>query len=359
MQVRVKSPANLTSRELALWQSFRSSQHGTDSPFLDPAYTTAIHRFRPNVEIAVLGTENAPVGFFPFERQRRKAAHPPGGMLCDLQGIVSQAPWNGCMRELLAKCDLTTWHFSQLLTFPQTTSHVGILHESSPYVALAGGYQQWSNELRSRGSACVKRAGQKMRRLVRDHGPVRFEWDSHAPRILQQLCQWKTQQRMQTRSYDVLQHHWVCGFLESLLEFRTESFGTLLSGLYAGQRLIAAQLSLRSNQTAHYWMAAYDPAFASYSPGHLLFLNLLEQCSQQNVTRVDLGIGLAPYKTRLMTGTWNCYRGTMDTRPVPDWCWKATTLLGRIGRLPLMSRLLSQPRTLWRHYQAQRSMQRS
>lgn len=54
-------------------------------------------------------------------------------------------------------------------------------------------------------------------------------------------------------------------------------------------KLAAAEFGLRSGATVHGWVAGYDPAFASCSPGLILQERLLECAAASGVTRAVLG----------------------------------------------------------------------
>lgn len=83
----------------------------------------------------------------------------------------------------------------------------------------------------------------------------------------------------------------------------TPAFAGILSTLHAGDRLIAAELGLRSRRVWHGWIPAYAHDLATYSPGHVLFLHMLRTSGSLGVTQIDLGKGMYLYKRRLMTDT--------------------------------------------------------
>src|SRR5262249_51974833 len=93
-------------------------------------------------------------------------------------------------------------------------------------------------------------------------------------------------------------------------------FSGALSLLYAADRPIAAHLGLRSRSVWHYWLPAYDPDFAQYTPGLILLLRMAEAASAMGVERLDLGNGDALYKRRLGSASTRLAAGSVDaTRP--------------------------------------------
>jgi CelD/BcsL family acetyltransferase involved in cellulose biosynthesis len=75
-----------------------------------------------------------------------------------------------------------------------------------------------------------------------------------------------------------------------------EVFGGVMATLRYGDKLAAAEFGLRSGGVLHGWMAGYDPAFASCSPGLVLEERLLERAAAAGVTEAVLGTGEAHYK---------------------------------------------------------------
>ena len=58
-------------------------------------------------------------------------------------------------------------------------------------------------------------------------------------------------------------------------------------------------MGMRSKTVLHGWFAAYDPAFAKYSPGILLLLDMAKRASSPGISIIDMGKGSEPYKQRL------------------------------------------------------------
>jgi CelD/BcsL family acetyltransferase involved in cellulose biosynthesis len=88
------------------------------------------------------------------------------------------------------------------------------------------------------------------------------------------------------------------------------------SSLRAGNQLLATHVGFADGGRFYYSMPAYEPGFARYSPGRLLFEHLLEETFQHGFSQLDLLIGREPYK----------------------WIYAThARLIGPIGRPPLLS----------------------
>jgi CelD/BcsL family acetyltransferase involved in cellulose biosynthesis len=88
----------------------------------------------------------------------------------------------------------------------------------------------------------------------------------------------------------------------------------MLSALYFGEQLGALHLGLRSQGVLHYWLPAYDPLLARYSPGTILLLALARNAPALGLHTIDLGKGDEPYKARLMSGSTPLAEGFVDLR---------------------------------------------
>ena len=75
-----------------------------------------------------------------------------------------------------------------------------------------------------------------------------------------------------------------------------------VSVLWAREQPAGISFSIRSQQTAHVWFIGYDQAFARYSPGLILLLQLAESFANDGVHTIHLGRGQERFKTSLASG---------------------------------------------------------
>jgi CelD/BcsL family acetyltransferase involved in cellulose biosynthesis len=88
-----------------------------------------------------------------------------------------------------------------------------------------------------------------------------------------------------------------------------------MSALYIRGALAAVLLSMRSYSVVHAWFSAYDPRFASASPGMELWLGVARTFPDLGVRRVDLGKGPERFKRQLMSGAFEVAEGSVESRP--------------------------------------------
>lgn len=75
----------------------------------------------------------------------------------------------------------------------------------------------------------------------------------------------------------------------------------ILSVLYAADRPVAAHFGLRSRTVLSCWLPSYDRTVATFSPGRILCLRMIEAAAASGVRLVDFGRGEAAYKNSFKT----------------------------------------------------------
>jgi CelD/BcsL family acetyltransferase involved in cellulose biosynthesis len=139
------------------------------------------------------------------------------------------------------------------------------------------------------------------------------------------LMRWKSGQYAELGTEDRFAVAWVVDLVERLYEVETPGFAGALSGLYAGDELVAAHFGMRAGRTWHYWFPAYEQRLGSYSPGLILLMEMARAGCSLGVDRIDLGPGDEPYKRHLMNGAIEVALGRADVlSPV--------SVLSRLGR---------------------------
>ena len=98
---------------------------------------------------------------------------------------------------------------------------------------------------------------------------------------------------------------------------RRADFAGMLSALYAGEKVVALHMGMRSRCTWHYWFPCYDRDFARYSPGHVLLLEMTRSAEALGIASIDLGPGVGTYKERFSTASKTVAGGVIEvSRPV-------------------------------------------
>ncbi|QDY77086.1 GNAT family N-acetyltransferase [Streptomyces qinzhouensis] len=314
VRVQLRTPAELGERELNGWRALRRDMVAAGapaSPFMEPEFTLAVGRVRPEVRVAVLWRDGEAVGFLPFERAAFGRGRAVGLGVSDCQGAVL-APGLGLItRELLAACGLSVFEFDNLEDGQELFVPAAAESFRSPVIDVSRGYAAYEDLLRIRAPKLLKTTLAKERRLARQAGEIRFVFDERDPAALATLMEWKSAQYRRTGRGDRFAKEWIAELVRRLHGSGEAGCAGVLSVLYAGGRPVAAHFGLRSRTLLACWFPSYDPAFAKYSPGLVLHLRMAEGAAAAGIGTLDLGRGDAEYKESLHTGEFRVHEGAV------------------------------------------------
>jgi CelD/BcsL family acetyltransferase involved in cellulose biosynthesis len=301
MNVSIVRPHDLGAPELATWRTMQRSSPELTNAFLSPAFTLAAGRIRPGARVAVLEEGRDVVGFFPFEQGRFRVGKPIAAGVSDSQGVI-HAPgleWNA--QDLLRGCRLDVLEFDHLIASQMTRAGKHITRRSAPIIDVSRGYEWYVTERQRASKKIFKSTLYKQRKLERDVGELRFEFDNRDPQVLRVLMRWKSAQYRRTGRRDRFAIGWIGRLVWDLFETRSEGCAGTLSVLYSDERIVAAHFGLRSDFVLSCWFPAYDVSLARYSPGLSLHLRMAEAAATTGVRCLDLGKGGEEYKESLKT----------------------------------------------------------
>lgn len=316
MHVKLTNPARLLPEELAAWARFQEQSPEFDSPYFRPEFSEAVAAVRRDVEVAVLVEDEQPVGFLPFQRAGAHGARPVGGRLSDYQAVVGRPGLDFDAAELVRACGVTVFDFDHMLASQNPFKPYHRFVDRSPYLDLAQGFERYRKALRKSARVEMRKTFRLSRKLSREQGPVRCEMFSTDDAAFEALLRWKSAQYRATHVTDVFAYGWTTDLLREIRRRQSESFQGVLSVLYVGDRPVASHFGMRSGKVLHWWFPAYDREFASYSPGRILLALVAQQCEAHGIEKIDMGRGVAAYKSLVMSGCTEVAVGDVDLRPV-------------------------------------------
>ncbi len=293
MKISVISAADLDARTLAAWRGMQQANPALASPYFCPEFSQAVAAVRPALRIAVLESNQVIAGLFPFENSGGRG-QPAGAPLSDHHGIVCAPGARFDWSALLRATGLSYWTFDHLPR-DQAPPDAAVTHCLSPTLDLSRGFAPWKQG-RSDASGSMAKLDRAARKLTREVGPLRLETHGADRAVFDAVLQGKSMQCRRTGTHDFFADRWARELVERIWQTEGETFGGRLSALYAGDRLVAAHMGMRSATTWHWWFPYYDRAFATYSPGALLLLRVAQAAAEQGHTVLDLGKGDEPYK---------------------------------------------------------------
>jgi len=305
--------------DIARWADLQCADPRFASPFLRPEFAQWLGEVRDDIRVVIIREGDAAVGFFPFGKCGA-AAHPVGTPLSSCQAVVAEANcrWDGL--ELLRATGLHRLTFDFWIPGQEEIGSFCTVAAQCPYVDLSEGFDAYAAAKKEQGSKLFKDVRQKMKKLVRDHGPVRCELIRET-QAAERLIEWKSAQCRRTHVADLFRFDWPAQVLNAAVTRATDACGAMMWGLYSGERLIAVNVVLRSHQHADGWFIAFDSCYERYSPGMILFHEMLRNLPAQGIARLGLGKGVFGYKQRLMTGTTIVHEGIIDPRPAVRAVW--------------------------------------
>jgi CelD/BcsL family acetyltransferase involved in cellulose biosynthesis len=316
LQISIVRGERLTPAHVERWSSIQSADPCFDSPFFRPEYTQLVTSVRSDVEVAVLQRDGEDIGFFPYHRTAAHVACPIGLTKTDFQGVIAGPDAAFTAEQLIRGCRLSAWHFNHLIVTQEPFARFHQLVARSPYIDLAHGYDAYRNFKRQCRSSLIVQTERKTRVLERELGAIRVVYGTTDAAILATLIEWKQKYYRRIQSVNHLSAPWQRALLEAVWNCRCDRMSGVLSVLYAGDNMLAIDLSIRSGAVQHSWCSSYDRAFGRYSPGMILLLKLVKSAATNGIRRIDLGRGEEDYKTRFLTAASFVAEGSVDFRPI-------------------------------------------
>jgi CelD/BcsL family acetyltransferase involved in cellulose biosynthesis len=284
------------------WLALQAADPGLDSPFLSPMWSRTVERAQggddPGLRVVVV-REDAVAKAFLAVRAQAFTAMAPGAPMCDYQGLVAEVGFQIDARRLVHALEVGRLDFTHMLADQLAFARSMRGFDRSFVVHLPSGYEAFAGERKAAGVGILKDLDKKRRKVEREVGKAVFTADSRAVSEFDQLLAWKRAQLQATGQTDLFATPWTSRLLRDLFESRDPQFGATLFTLHIADRLAAAHLHLRGCKVIHAWMIAHDAELERYSPGLLLFQDILRWMDLSPFDRLDLGPGDYRFKREL------------------------------------------------------------
>ena len=308
MDIDVLRPRDLTAGQVDHWRALQSADPSVDSPFLSPLWAQSVERVQggedPGLRVAVLRSRQGDCGFMAV-RAGPFTAMAPGAPMCDYQGLVAEPGVTLDPRRLVRALGVGRFDFSHMLEDQTAFQRFMRGLDRSFLVTVPDGYEAYATERRAAGVGVLKDTDKKRRKVEREIGPSVFTADSRSQEDFDTLIRWKREQLHATGQTDIFAVDWTLNLLRDLFAQRDPEFGGVLYTLHLGGRLATAHLHLHGRSVIHAWMIAHDCELERYSPGLLLFQDILKWMDGTPYNTLDLGPGDYRFKRELA----NAHRG--------------------------------------------------
>ncbi len=304
MQIDVVRPWELTAFAVERWAALQAADPATDSPFLSPHWPRAVARAQDSethgrgLRVAVLGGLKDPKGFIAA-KVGAFTAMPAGAPMNDYQGLVAEPGLVVEPRQIAEAFGVGRFDFSHMLESQAAFAPLARGRDDSRVIDVSAGYAAYEAERKAAGVSALKDTDRKRRKVERDLGPITFTAFSRSTADFDRLVAWKQGQWQATGQTDLFSAGWPLALVRNLFASRDPDFGGALFTLHIGDQLAAAQLNLRGGRNIHSWIIGHDHAFERYSPGMLLFQDILRWMDTAPYSRLDLGAGDYRFKREL------------------------------------------------------------
>ncbi len=301
VKIDVVRPWELTAHAVERWAALQAAEPAHETPFLSPHWPRAVSRAQgsaSSVRVAVLGGMEDPKGFLAA-RVSPFTAMPAGAPMNDYQGLVAEPGLEVDPREVVGALGVGRLDFCHMLESQTAFAAHARGVQPSRIIDVSGGYAAYEAERRAAGISALKDIDKKRRKVEREVGPVTFTAFSRSKGDFEQLVEWKRQAWRATGQTDLFAAGWPLRLVRGLFASRDPDFGGVLFTLHIGDKLAAAQLDIRGGSTVHSWIIGHDSAFDRYSPGMMLFQDILRWMDTVPYSRLDLGAGDYRFKREL------------------------------------------------------------
>jgi CelD/BcsL family acetyltransferase involved in cellulose biosynthesis len=337
VKAAVCRPHELGAAELERWRELSQATPALRHPFLSAEYARAVSEISERTRVAVVEDDSKIVGFFPFDHGSLGVAQPVGGKLGYRQGFVHapDLPWS--WPELLQATGLHAVEFTDLAG-EQGLDDDPLEVLTSPIVDTSTTWEHYLEQVRKRRR--IKNTLYLARRMEREFGAVVFRCGEICTRELHQLIAWKSEQYRRSGWRDPFSRKWVRDLFELFSDRDHGRLEPVFSTLYAGDELVAVDLSLQYDDVYAGWFGAYNPASAAFSPGAIRMLRTIEHACNTGVAYIDLARGDERYKRSFRNADVVVRTGVLHDHSANALAYRAMHAPGNA----LRSYILSRPR---------------
>lgn len=290
----------LVPTEVIAWDRLVRSKLDLQRAFLSRAYIAAVARTGRQVIILVGYSKRGPAFFLPLQRRsgwlgKLGLCEPAGDVMTDYFGIVAEDGVQVDLPSLLrsTRGAISAVFFTHL---DESQSAYGLTadeYRTGLRTALGTPSRDYWSNLRKVDKKLVSDTERREKKLLAEWGPLTFEWSSTQPKtdldwlITSKKSQYSRTGKEQAPLFDVAN----TSLLRDLLEAQDSHCRGVLSVLRCGATNVAAHFGLQCGKLLHVWFPVYEPQFATFSPGRILFKHMFNAGVEQGVDLFDRGEG--------------------------------------------------------------------
>lgn len=264
------------------------------SPLLHPDFAIHLAKCRPDTRVLRGEDGQGRRAYLALHAVDAGHAQPAGAVLSDYHGLVAEPGFEGALEDVLTAAGIESYRYFSRIDAADAVGRSAACRRALSTDIAAG---DPAEVVRTNKPARAKQYRRLGRKLERECGDVELCGDDDDRSAFEALLGWKSDQFDASGRHNILRTGWVAALLEELWEQREGQWRARLVTLRVDGTPVAAEFGVFWNGIFHPWIAAYDPEFSAYSPGHLLVARLLEAMSPNDISRYDLGLDDAAYKS--------------------------------------------------------------
>lgn len=291
----------LTDSLVADWIDIRAKHSQYRSPFWSHEFIGHVDAIRPGVEVAIAKRNGRAVAILPFRRVSQKDARPVGAGINDAHGQLAAPSIDFTFDEFLSRCGLRSFAFHAAPPNSPGIAQYEIGRTRAFLADLTVDPKGYEHFLRARNRT-IDKQGQKTRKLGREVGKLRFEYDCADNASIRRLLTLKSEQYRRTHTFDILSVPWIQELIHRLHKVDRNGpseIRGMLSVLFAGEIPVALHFGMEEGDLLHYWFPVFDSKYHFGSPGTQLFLDVANEATSRGIRAIDMGYGEQAYKHKL------------------------------------------------------------
>lgn len=286
---------DLTPHERQLWQEWQGARPQLRSPFFNIGFSDAVASEGSDVAVAKLYEAGRLIGFFPYQR-RGGTAYPVGAPMNDYHAVIGDPHTRVTLEDVARLLPAKRLSVNSWIGPDNGPDDDRYLRQSTCQATIGpDGYDMWFEGRRIQHNKYFKDKARSRRGMEAAFGPMRVQIESANHDMLEQLIHLKSQQYRRTGRHDIFGPKWTRRLLHRLLD-GDDSFKASLASLWAGDTLLAMELSLHADGVWHFWFPAYLEIGAKYSPGIWLSMETMRQVCTDGYDEFDYGFSGEAYK---------------------------------------------------------------
>ena len=292
-KTRTIHPLDMSAEDMTAWHTLRAGHADYATPRMSRDFARAAATDRPDARVSFIHDASGLAAILSYYRRPDGVGRPIGAPFCDYSGPLVRSDSTLTLADIVKQCGLSAWRSHSLM---DVWGNLGVPDgpvQSTMVISLAGSDPE--TYLEARRAEHAKRF-KNFRRLEsqmqRDGHELAFRFGPMDDALKASLFSTKSTQYRMSGMVDLIH----ATRARKILDAIAASDGGFHTSLWSGDQLVSAHFGFRDGKAFHPWIAAYDPAFAHYSPGNILLKRIIMSMPEMGLDDYDLAEGHDHYK---------------------------------------------------------------